>query len=112
MLPFIQPPKELRTALALPFSHCECSGQSKAILHSFLPHGMFRAVFKAVICFPIEQLGQGPVVQLMVQKCDSDLNFVMGKGVALSFLGKEESLAIAFVTQHKVQTPELENTAL
>lgn len=42
---------------------------------------MFRVVSKAVICFPIEQLGWGPAVQLTVQKCDSDLDFV--KGVAL-----------------------------
>jgi len=74
-----------------------------------LPHGTFRAVFKAVICFPIEQLGQGPVVQLIIQKCDSDLNFVMGKGVALSFPGKDGRLAIALVAQHKVLTPELKN---
>lgn len=70
---------------------------------SLLPHSVFRADFKAVLWFPrqTQELGLGPAVQLIVQKCDSDLDFVIGEGAVLSFLGEERSLAKAFVTQYK-----------
>ena len=82
---------------------CKHLGQAKAIFLSVLLHSVFRAVFKAAICFPsqTQQLGLRPGVRLIVQKCDSDLDFVMGEGAALSFLRDERSLAKAFVTQFK-----------
>lgn len=75
----------------------------KAVFPSVLLHSVFRAVFKAATCFPsqTEQLGLGPGGRLVVQKCDSDLDFVTREGAVLSFLGEERSLAKAFVTQCK-----------